>query len=89
MSCITFDNFEICHDGEMLTISIYSADLRTVCPGSNNLSSLLVAIEKPLKFISQDGVEDFKFERTHQTAIGLFFKDFVIVFDRSLQVVEA
>jgi len=52
MSCITFDNFEICHDGEMLTISIYSADLRTVCPGSNNLSSLLVAIEKPLKFIS-------------------------------------
>ena len=88
MSCITFSNMELCFDGEMLTISINSFELRKACPGTGSQSGLIVAVDTPQKVISHDGVLDLNSDKIHQTAIGLFLKDFVIVLDKNVQLIR-
>jgi len=65
MSCITFSRMELCYDGEMLTVSISSFELRRPCPQTSNQSSLMIAIETPEKVISHDGVLDLKSDKIH------------------------
>lgn len=86
MSCISYQNMQICYDGDMITVSISTFNLRRPCPNSTTQSSILLGIVTPQKVISHDGVVDLTSNETHQTAIGLFLENFVIVLDRNVEL---